>query len=314
MALNLKYLRKELDFTEAAGVVYGCYENYIVTFSLKNKEVEVFVDAKVDPSDTEVVERLRAFIQNNANGYKITASSLSNTGVSMTVRVRDQEVILELFYLLINQLKVLKVSGADRCANCGEEIPDKRKLVKIGAHVHACDAECATRIMSSDKAKAARTKVSKRGFPGFIGALLFSLVAAIPYFLLGYHGMTCHYAAILIPIACGVGFFLFGGKRGWAKLVTCILLPVLVFAAAAVVTLGYTYYRLLLSQGYVVSIIEISDQIIEAVSPNAELFTVMIQRQLLFGAIFLAIGWLFTVPTAYQRPDPYFALLKDTAK
>lgn len=311
MPLSLKHLKKELDLIEGFGIYYAVFETYVVTFADKNKETDIFVDAKVDPSDTDAVNRLRTFIQNNANGYKITASSLSNTGVSMTVSEKDQDVVLELFYLLINQLKILKIKGSDYCANCGELIDGRRETVKIGNHAHSCDVECAERIMSSDKAKAAKTKVAKRGLPGFLGALLFTIIGTVPYFILGYNGFPCSYAAVLIPLMCGAGFFLFGGKRGWAKFLSCLLLPLFFYCLGAFALLGYSIYNVWWNLGYVFTISEIISAILNNLKDNDMLREGFVFRQLLFGGVFLLIGYVFTLPNAYSKPEPYFALLKD---
>jgi hypothetical protein len=311
MALTLKYLKKELDLKESFGVVYGMFDNYLATFSHKNKEIEIFVDAKVDPSDGEAVGRLRTFIQNNAAGYKITASSLSNTGISITVGIKDQDLVSEFFYLLINQLKILKIRGADYCANCGGAIKGGRKIVKIGSHSHSCDEDCAEKIMSSKRATAARTKVSRHGFPGFLGALIFCLIGSAPYFYLGYNGYSCAYAAFLIPLAAALGFFLFGGRRGWAKLLTCALVPAAVFLAVSCVLLGYSVYSFWFDAGYVFTVPELASAVLDGLSADGALRDGFIFNQLLTGVFFLLAGYVFTLPTAFARPDPYFAILKD---
>ena len=311
MPLSLKHLKKELDLNESANIYYGLFENYIVSFSGKNKETEVFVDAKIDPAETETVDRLRKFIQNNANGYKITASSLSNTGVSMTVDLKDQDVVLELFYLLINQLKILKVKGTGYCANCGNAIDSGRKIVKIGNHAHTCDEDCAERIMSSDKAKATKTKVAKRGVPGFFGALLFALIGCVPYFVLGSNGMVCSYAAFLIPVMAGFGFFLFGGKRSFVKLFTCIFVPLILYALTAFGAMGYALYNRWWDAGFVFTVSDIIAAIIDGLKANDAFVEGFFYRHILFGGVFLLAGYVFTLPTAFARPEPYFAILKD---
>lgn len=312
MALSLGFLKRELDFSESAGVVYGNLDDYIATFSLKAKEIEIFIDAKVDPSNNEVVDKLRTFIQSYANTFKITASSLSSTGVSITVGERDQEGVLELFYHLLNQLKFLKVEGNGICANCGDAIQGKRHLVKIGTHVHACDEVCADRIMSSEKAAVAKTKVKKRGFPAFLGSILFSIIGILPYLVLGYYGLPCYFAAFAIPISCAVGFFLFGGKRGWVKLLTCLVLPVLFFGAAVIGALGYSIYDQWLQAGYYIEVQYVWDAMLAHFHPlTGDLFSTLYD-QLMYGGIFVLLGYLFTLPTAYARADPYFAILKES--
>lgn len=307
--MNLRYLKKELEFSESVGIVYGMVGQYLVTFSLKRKSVELFIDAKIDPADTVAVDRLRAFIQNNAVGYHITASSLSNTGISMTLSGKDQEVMMELVNILINELRLLKISGATHCSNCGEPIEGKQQMVKIGSHAHVCDSPCAERIMGSDKAKAARVKIVKRGLPGFFGALIFSGLAAALYFFLGIKSLPCYYAAVLIPVAADLGFFLFGGKRGWAKMTACALLPLFFFALAVFGLLLYPAYAQWTADGYLFTFAEFINTTLNALKTSTVLAEGF-NRQLLFGGICLTIGYVAALPSAYARPIPYFALLK----
>lgn len=308
--MNLRHLKKELELSESVGILYGTIEHYLVTFSLKPKSVELFIDAKIDPADTVAVDQLRTFIQSNATGYHVTASSLSNTGISITLTEKDQEVIIELLHLLINELKMLKINGANYCSNCGELIENESKMVKIGSHAHICDDQCADRIMTSDKAKAARVKVVKRGLPGFLGALIFTAAAAALYYFLGIKALPCYYAAVLIPIAADLGFFLFGGKRGWAKLTSCTLLPLLFFFVAIWGLFIYSVHVQWTADGYVFTFAELITTALENLKASPTLAEGFYSRQLLFGGICMAVGYVATLPTAYTRPAPYFSLLK----
>lgn len=311
MAKKLTYLKRELDLKEGAGIVYGISDNYLATFVSKKKEIEIFIDAKVDASDTEAVERLREFIQKNATGYKITASSLTRTGISITVGEHDQEIVLELYYLLINQLKVLKIPGTGYCSNCGQKIPGARQIVKINNHVHACDQRCAQRIMESDKGKAMAKKKSTRAPLGMLGAFLFSALGTIPYLYLGYKGFPCWYAAILIPIFCWLGYFIFGGKPSILKVFTCILFPILFFAAASLGLLGNAVYTIWMQGGLVFSTNDVITAVIDALKGNATIQTEFINKQLIYGGIFVLIGYIFTLPHSYGKSQPEFAILKD---
>jgi len=307
---KLKSLKKELDLKSAYGLAYGLVDNYLVTFTQIKNEITIFVDAKVDPEDQTVVEKMRHFIQSSASSYKIVESSLSNTGISLTVSDTDQDLVIELFYLLINQLRLFRIPGADCCSNCGMPISDRR-IVKIGSHVHACDYECSMRILSSDRAKSVQKPATSQAVSGFIGALIFSVLGAIPYILLGYNGIPCFFAAVIIPIAAGLGFTLFNGKKGIAKLIFCFILPLAAFASACIGLLANSVYVAWWDNGYVFTVNEVISAVFASIKTSEYIKAEFVMRQLLFGGIFLAIGYIFTLPNAYARPVPYITVIKD---
>lgn len=310
MTKRLRQIKKELGFTEGPGLIYGYYSDYLVTFSQMDKELELFVDAELDESDEEMLDKLRLFLKANAPAYNLTGSSFSNTGISVRVSTKESEALLEFFFIFMNQLKLLHVPGAAYCANCGGEIGDDHVLLKIGSHVHTCDEPCAQKIVSSGKAKAAG-KTSKRVLPGILGALLIGLLGAVPYIFLGYKGYTCAPAAFLIPLAVAFGFYLFGGKPGMGKLLTCILLPLVLFAVAAAGLLGLSVYQDWALNGYVFTMGELIEAIRTTFLGNEAFREAFLYRQVLFGGIFLLAGYVFTLPTAYAKPDPYFMTLKE---
>lgn len=310
MAKKLRYIKKELGFAEGPGLIYGYYGNYMVSFSTEDKEIELFVDAELDENDEETLEKLRTFLKGNAHAYNLTGTAFSPTGISVRTEEKNYEGLLEFFYIFMNQLKLLRVPGADLCSNCGAPLINEHVILKIGNHAHTCDDDCAQKILSSGKAKAAN-KTNKRVFLGTVGAILISLLSTALYIYLGYAGYPAAPAAFLIPLAATFGFYMFGGKQGVGKLIVCFIVPLIVFAVAALTTMGLTVFQSWSAEGYVFSIKELLSAISSVLKDNELFREQFLYRQVLFGGIFLLAGFVFTLPTAYAKPAPYFAILKD---
>lgn len=310
MANSLKHIKKELGFSEGPGLIYGYYDDYMVSFSMLDKEIELFVDAALDENDQDTLNRLRTFLKSNAASYDLTGTSFSPTGISVRAGEKKYEPLLEFFFIFMNQLKLLRIAGKGVCANCGLPIGDNGVLLKIGHHAHTCDDACAQRILTSGKAKAAE-KTKKRVFAGTLGAILVGLLGAILYFILGLLGYTCAPAAFLIPLAAALGFYAFGGRPCVGKAVVCFVVPLIVFALVCLVLLGYSVYTAWTAGGYVFTFSELFDSLIGVLRDSAEFREQFLNRQVLFGGIFLLAGFVFTLPTAFAKREPYFMILKE---
>lgn len=308
---SLKHIKKELEFSEAPGLVYGYYGDYMVSFSLLDREIELFVDAALDENDSDALGKLRTFLKGNAAAYELTGTSFSPTGISVRTLEKNYEALLEFFFIFMNQLKLLHVAGREVCANCGEKIRGDGVVLKIGNHAHTCDETCAQKIMEGGKAKTqARSK--GRALPGVIGAGVVGLLGAVPYFVLGTLGLPCAPAAFLMPLAAAFGFYAFGGRPGTGKVITCILVPIVVYLLACFALLGFVVYSDWSNSGFVFSFKELFDTIRRTFADSAEFREQFFNRQMLFGGLFLLVGYVFTIPTAFTKREPYFMLLKDT--
>jgi hypothetical protein len=145
---------------------------------------------------------------------------------------------------------------------------------------------------------------------GFVGALLVGLLGVMPYLYLGYNGYACAYAAFLIPLASAFGYYMFGGNPSLGKLIVCFILPLFLYLLAALGLLCYSVYASWFEAGYVFTLKELVGTVLEHLRTNPALTEEFVYRQALFGGLYLLIGYVFTLPTAFQRPEPYFAILK----
>ncbi len=299
---KLGLFKKELELTRDGDIVYGKCDDYIVTFTESDREVELFVDTRLGTVDSDVIDRLKAFVQTSAVGYKLQSFSMSSTGASVVVAKKNSALLLEFSALLLSQLKTLGIPGDDICSNCGRRM-HKQSLVRIANHAHSCDPECIDRLIEN-AAKQKPARVRQQGsFLGFIGALFGVLLAVAGYVYLGINAYFCAGVAALMPVLASAGYRLFGGKASISKGITVILLPLLFFAGAALLVLLYAVYTKWIGLGYVFSISELVNQVSGSLLLPA-IKDGFLLKQIGEGGVFLLIGYIFCLPQAFAKKQP----------
>ncbi|MEG0912946.1 MAG: hypothetical protein RSA97_03785 [Oscillospiraceae bacterium] len=299
---KLGLFKKELELTRSDDIVYGKYDDYIVTFTENEKEVELFVDTRLGSVDSDTIAELKKFVQASSVGYKLISFSMSATGASVVVNKKNASSLLEFCFLFISQLKTLGIPGDNVCSNCGRQITHS-SLVRIANHAHSCDPECVQKLIAGSAGKQRKRTVQKGSFLGFIGALLGVILAVSGYVYLGMNSYFCAAAAMLFPIFASVGYTLFGGKPCAAKGITVIMLPILFFAAAAFGILCYSVYAQWISLGYVFSVSELTVQVAKSIA-TPKLIQEFVYEQVLIGGIFILIGYIFSLPQAFAKKQP----------
>ncbi len=308
---RLKPFVKEFSLEYSNDVCFGMYDEYLVSFAHFDKSIELFIDARLGTLDRASYERLRGLIQSNSNGYGVKSFQLTATGLSVVVGDKDPDSLLNFFYMLINELRYLKVAGKSVCTNCGRVINGDEVIIKLGRHAHVCDAQCATKIEHSASDK--EVPVSRgHSFLGIIGALVLCLASAAVYIYFGYRGWFCAWAAVLMPIGACYGFKLFGGKPSTTMAVTTIVLPAVIFPLSAFALLAYEAGISWYAEGYSFSIRELITQVWEYFITAFNVNSNFVVWQLLTGLAFLVIGYIFAIPSCRGRKlAPHFARLKE---
>ena len=296
---KLGIFKKELELSRDGDIVYGRCGDYIVTFSEQNREVELFVDARLGRVDSGAIDELKAFVQASAAGYKLVSFSMTSTGASVVVAKKNASLLLEFSALLISQLKTLGIPGAGICSNCGQPM-GSYNIVRIANHAHACDSECASRLLAGASRQQPVYVRQQGSFLGFMGALLFVLLSAAAYAYLALNSYFCAWVAVIMPIAASLGYALFGGKPCAGKGTSVLLLPLLFFSGAAFFVLLYSVYLHWIDLGYVFSLREL----ISLVSKNLTapvLKSEYLYKQVAEGFVFLLIGYIFSLPQAFSK-------------
>jgi len=145
----LSYLRDKLRFAETDGIIYGEYGGYIVTFSPRNMENEIFIASSINTQDNALTTSLYSFIQSRSKSTRMSGSAVSNLGVSLVASDPNPEALIGLLHAMTTELGARRVPGAQWCANCKKPIAGARKLVRIDSHVFTCDPECAAKVVSA---------------------------------------------------------------------------------------------------------------------------------------------------------------------
>ncbi len=306
---KLKPFVREFSLKCEYDVCYGVYENYLVTFSHYDKSIELFIDSRLGMLDRASYERLRGVIQSNANGYGVKSFQLTATGLSVVVGDKDSDVLLDFFYMLINELRYLKVPGCEVCTNCGRQIEDGQVVIKLGRHVHTCDRQCANRI---EQGSSDIKKPTSNGRPvlGLVGALILCVLSSAVYLYFGYRGWFCSWAVMLMPIFAFLGFRLFGGRPSLAAGISCTVAPLVVFPLASFSLLTYLSGVQWFTGGYSFSVRELIECVKNYVVANFSFSDPFVIRQLGMGLAFLALGLLFVLPSCRgRRRTPRFARL-----
>lgn len=307
---KLKPFIREFSLKCEYDVCYGVYENYLVTFSHYDKSIELFIDSRLGTLDRASYERLRGIIQSNANGYGVKSFQLTATGLSVVVGDKEADTLLDFFYMLVNELRYLKVPGCEVCTNCGRAIDGESAVIKLGRHVHTCDRQCADRI---ERGSADVKKPSSNGRPvlGFVGALILCVLSCAVYLFFGYKGWFCSWAVMLMPIFAFLGFRLFGGRPSLGAGISCVVAPLLVFPLASFSLLTYMSGEQWLSGGYSFSVRELIECVKNYILNSFSLSDPFVVRQLGMGLVFLALGLLFVLPSCRGRKrSPRFARLE----
>ena len=310
VAHKLKPFIREFSLQSVHNICYGRYDRYLVTFSHYDRSIELFIDARLAALDRPSYERLRSLIQSNSNGYGVRSFQLTATGLSVVVGDKNADSLLDFFYMLINELQYLKVEGCESCTNCGRPIEGDEVIIKLGRHTHTCDVTCAARIQNGAHNNE-KTVPTGHPVPGFLGALLFSLAATALYLYLGHRGVFCSWVAMLIPVAAALVFRLFGGRPSAMMAVVTVLFPLLFFPLAAFGLLSYEAGGMWYEQGYSFSIMELIREVSGYLTNVFSFSDSFVQRQLLAGGAFLALGLLFALPSCKgKKAAPYFLRLK----
>lgn len=296
----LKKIAKKLDLTLSDDLAFGTYSGYTVTFAQSEKELELFVDARLSSADQESIEALKRFVQNQSASFGLKSFSMAATGASVTAGKKDGALLLDFFPLFLKRLRELDIPGDAVCSNCGQPMPPARRYVRISNHAHSCDPVCADKLLAKPAASKKSVARPKGSFLGFVGGLVGCALSAALYFWLGSSGYSCAWAVVLFPILTYYGYKLFGGKASVGRGVTVIVLPLLAYALAAGALLCSLVFAQWHAGGYVFTLAELIQNIRGVLSQSGPTGQ-SILRQLYAGSVFLLIGYIYALPTAFAK-------------
>ena len=296
----LKKIAKKLELTLSDDIAFGTRSGYTVTFARSEKELELYVDARLGSADAAVIETLKRFVQTQSASFGLKSFSMAATGASVSVSQRDSELLLDFFPLFLKRLRELGIPGDAVCSNCGAPMDAGRRYVRISNHAHSCDPVCAQKLLSKPAASKKSVSRPKGSVLGFVGGLLGCVLTAALYFWLGGTGRYSAWAVALFPVLTYYGYKFFGGKGSVGRGVTVILLPLLAFALTAGALLCYLVFVQWHAGGYVFTLGELI-QNVRAVLAQTGGAGRDILRQLYAGGVFLLIGYIYALPTAFAK-------------
>ncbi len=299
----LRKIAKKLDLTRSDDIAFGSRSGYTVTFVSTEKELELFVDARLVSVDAPVIDTLKQYVQSQSSSFCLKSFSMSATGASVTVAKKDSELLLDFFPLFLKRLRDLGVPGDSVCSNCGRPLRAEPRYVRLSNHAHSCDPACAERLLAKPAAAKKSGARPHGSVLGFTGGLLACLLAAALYFRLGAAGRYCAWSAALFPILTYYGYKFLGGKGSVGRGLTVILLPLLFFALTAGALLCYLVFLNWRAGDYVFTLNELVQNVRAVLAQSGEIRQSAL-LQVYSGGVFLLIGYIYTLPIAFAKRRP----------
>ena len=305
---SLKKIARELNLKSRYNILYGNVNGYIVSISRNDNAVELFIDSRLVDLPKKISDELETFMSENLAPYGISDYSISKTGLSINVNDKKENIsnIIEFLYCIINELKVLGILGTELCSNCGKTI-EEGVLVKVGAHAHICDEECANKLACSKRTFRSKTKL--HFFAGLIGAIMGSIVALAPWGYLSYFGYYSAPATILIPLLAALGYKIFGGKNCVGKAVCVTVLSFINYALAVGGLVYYKVFKEWRDGGYIFTRSELVSTLLSSFTQRSEIIDKFLYYQIIAGGIFIVLGLVIVLPRAFRAREKYTAIL-----
>jgi len=284
---------KEIGFKAVDDIVYGVHDGYLVSITDGNGITSMFVDLVLPSIDCEDSEKIKKIISINSKQYSILRAEVNETGalIVFASTVSSFNKLKDFFYTFLQQLRSAKIGGASICSNCGKPI-SSLKIISIYEHMHTCDPDCASHLVS--KHIASRKRKRPNFLPGLLGALLGALVGVVPLIVLSRLDMFVLWCGIFIGLFAKGGYELFGGRNCIGKI---ICLPIISFIAI-IPSLFYSYCYSLneiwLGKHYVVSYDKIVELVYSYIIESGPIRT-MLLTETVIAFSFAILGLLLTM-------------------
>jgi len=244
MKVRLKRFMKELNFKSTDDIVYGVYDDFLVSVTDNNEVSSLFIDVVLQETAAIDREKIRNIIELNAKQYSILYAEVKNTGISVIFNsgLTAFNKLKDFFYSFINQLNALGIKGASFCSNCGEET-DSFSILSINGKLHSCDKVCAEQLCQTMNSKVKTKRKQLYFIPGLLGALFGAILGIIPFVVLCRMDFFILWCGIFVGLFTKGGYEFFKGENCIGK---TIIVPI--FSLAVIVPAVFINYCYRLSE------------------------------------------------------------------
>lgn len=228
IGFGLKKMAKEAGLKLDQGVAYGDYMGYAVTLSegAGYKFLGISTKCTEEQIDRFSIEMEK---ENLDKEYRITDITIAPDGMQIVFydnpgTMRRYRDFVKWFF---PKLKEWGFPDSHYCPLCGQLLDGDSswKLNNIAFHAHN---RCIASYENAARSEAERAKNEDTGNygTGFAGAILGSLLGAIPWAIVLYMGYVASIMGLLISFLARKGYELFHGKNGKGKIAIVIIASV----------------------------------------------------------------------------------------
>ncbi len=277
-------------FKVSNGICYGILNGFVVTLSEGSGFKDMYISACVDQ---EAYDRIMADAKDLKKKYKLNA--LEVTEKYILIRFVDAIGTIKRVESFTNEAMPMLgnygVKGADVCPHCKQALDSSTSVTKLilynAIKLHAGCAEEILNEMREEEEKIA-TKQSNAGM-GMVGAMLFGLVAAIPWAIVYALGWFVGWLGALIGLAVVKGYEKFGGniKKSIIPVFAIIIIVCVIFGQFLGENLDLIFYCKKEEIPFVLS--EIPTAIIDTFKSDSEYRTAILGN-IIMGLIFGGLG------------------------
>ncbi len=287
---GLKKYAEELGFTQAQGVAYGVYNNYMLTL----KEGSGWKGATFAAGfpDAESKAAIQALLFDPATQKDNRIVGVNITDAMVDLRFQDTVGTMDVLKNAVDTVSVrlaeAGVRGVECCNACHagfDGVPGEEVL--IDGNVFYMHSGCVDGLSGVMIENAEQVKKTGSLGAGIIGAILGAVIGAIPWGVASYFGWFVAFLGFIVGIASKKGYELLGGKETKAKPISVLISSLLAVVVIELIIYVLVYHDALLAEGYGTSIADSARFFFYVLAESSE-----VQGNVVLD---LLLSWLFVI-------------------
>lgn len=222
------------DFAQAHGLVekngalYGVYNGYMLSVYQISSAYAFYLGIHLKE---EATAALGGYLEEQRAAYPIITHQPIGAGYSVQMPMKEDIVSIATNFLNDLTGKLPELGALSNiCPHCGNEVePRPENAIILDGVLTPMHADCAHSVNLPPRPENAMQTEEGNYLRGFLGALLGSLIGAIPWAIISLIGFFSGWAGFVIGLGALKGYELFKGKEGKGKVwisLACILFSI----------------------------------------------------------------------------------------